>query len=362
MFDHYYAVIMAGGGGTRLWPLSRKQNPKQLLSLFDDSSLFQVSVRRLNGLFPPERIFVVTVQDQVDALREHCPEIPAQNFLIEPLPRGTASVVGLAALALHQVDPDAVMSILTSDHYIGNEAGFRDLLRVAYDVALDGYLVTLGIRPTYPSTGYGYIHHGEMIGDYQGQPVYNVISFKEKPDETTAEKMLAEGNHLWNSGMFFWQVKRILKEFKNQMPDLMSKLEIIKQSWDTPKKNQVLSNTWPKIQIETIDYGIMEGAGKVAMLPADNLEWSDVGSWDSLFDLLNRDENGNIFIDTDHIEMNTHNSLVYSEKSNRLIVSIGVENLILVDTGDVLLVCDKDHAQVVRQVVDKLKDENSSLL
>jgi len=162
--------------------------------------------------------------------------------------------------------------------------------------------------------------------------------------------------------MFFWQVKKIIKEFKLQMPDLMTKLEVIQQSWDTSMKTEILNKIWPQIQIETIDYGIMEGAENVAMLPANNLEWSDVGSWDSLFDLLNRDENGNIFINTAHKELNSQNLLIYSEDSSRLIVTIGVENLILVDTGDVLLVCDKEHAQDVRHIVNKLKDEKSSLL
>ena len=172
MEEHYYAVIMAGGGGTRLWPLSRQSRPKQMLRLIDERSLFQTSVQRLEGVFPPERILVVTVADQAGQLMEQCPEIPAENYLLEPLPRGTASVVGLAAVALQQRDPQASMAILTSDHYIGDEERFRLLLRAAYAVAQDDYLVTLGIAPSFPATGYGYIQRGEPLGQYGGLEVY----------------------------------------------------------------------------------------------------------------------------------------------------------------------------------------------
>ena len=362
MIDHYYAVIMAGGGGTRLWPLSRRSRPKQLLSLFDERSLFQIAVSRLEGLFPFERILVVTVEAQAAMLRAQVPEIPAENYIIEPLPRGTASVVGLAAIALRQRDPQAVMAILTSDHYMGNEYRFRRLLEAAHAVAQDGHLVTLGIEPTFPATGYGYIQRGEFLGRFQNLDVYKVQRFKEKPDEDTAKEMLLNGDHAWNSGMFVWRVDTILEEFKCQMPQLDQVLADIDQAWNTPERLDVINRLWPEVKSETIDYGIMEGAQKVAVIPAAGLGWSDVGSWDSLFDVLPGNQQGNIVIGGEHIEIDTQHSLIYVNQPHRLIVTIGVEDLVVVDTGDVLLVCRKDQAQKVRQVVDQLKERGQNYI
>jgi mannose-1-phosphate guanylyltransferase len=355
MLEHYYAVIMAGGGGTRLWPLSRKARPKQILRLIDERSLFQTSVQRLEGLFPMERILVVTVAEQAEQLQEQCPEIPPENYLLEPMPRGTASVVGLAAVALRQRDPQASMAILTSDHYIGQEARFRQLLRAAFEVAQAGYLVTLGIAPTFPATGYGYIQRGEHLSDAGDMPVYQVARFKEKPGEEQAVQMLESGDHSWNSGMFVWKVERILAEFERQMPDLADSLSEIAQSWDTGERQSVLGKIWPGIREQTIDYGIMEGAEQAAVIPAEGLEWNDVGSWDSLFDVLPGDEAGNIVMGGQHVALDTRDSLVYVNQEHRLIVTIGVDDLVVVDTGDVLLVCRKDQAQKVRNIVSQLK-------
>lgn len=362
MLDHYYAVIMAGGGGTRLWPLSRQAHPKQMLSLFDERSLFQTSVERLKGLFPPERILVVTVETQAQELQAQVPVIPAENYLIEPMPRGTASVVGLAALALQRRDPQAVMAILTSDHYIRDETRFRELLKTAHDVAEDGFLVTLGIEPTFAATGYGYIQSGECIGEYDRTDVYKVLRFKEKPDEAQAKRLLETGDHSWNSGMFMWHVEDIMKEFKRQMPDLAESLNEISAVWGSSKQNEVLQRVWPELKPETIDYGIMEGANKVAVIPATGLGWSDVGSWDSLFDLLECDENGNIVMGGEHVGLDTSESLIYVTQKRRLIVTIGVDDLVVVDTGDVLLVCRKDQAQRVRQVVRHLKENGQEYI
>jgi mannose-1-phosphate guanylyltransferase len=356
MLDHYYAIIMAGGGGTRLWPLSRQARPKQMLSLFDDRSLFQTAVNRLEGLFPPERILVVTVQEQAAALQEQAPHIPVQNYLIEPEPRGTASVVGLAAIALQQRDPQAVMAILTSDHYMKNEARFRQVLQVAFQVAQDGYLVTLGVEPTFPATGYGYIQQGEKIGDYQGMQAFNVLHFKEKPDPDAANRLYHSGDHVWNSGMFIWRVEQILAEFNRQMPELAAGLSTIAEAWPSSGRGAVIQQVWSQLKSETIDYGIMEGAQNVAVVPAAGIGWSDVGSWDSLFDLLEGDQQHNIIIGAKHLGLDTRETLVYVEGAKRFIVTIGVEDLVVVDTGDVLLICSKEQAQRVRQVVHLLKD------
>jgi len=347
----YFAVIMAGGGGTRLWPLSRQARPKQMLRLGGDRTLFQQSVDRLAGLFTPERILVVTTREQATALQAQVPDIPAENYLLEPLPRGTASVVGLAATVLAQTNLQAVMAVLTADHFIENVPQFQRLLKAGYGVAREGHLVTLGIKPTYPATGYGYIQRGELLGQQDGLPYYRVMRFKEKPDEATARAMLAEGGFDWNSGMFIWQVDHILKEFERWMPDLAEALHQIGRAWNTDAREQVLQNLWPSIKPETIDYGIMERAERVAVLPAEELGWNDVGSWESLFEVLPLDESGNLILAEETLCLDTRRTLLLSEGSHRLIATIGLEDLVVVDTGDVILICKRSEAQRVRELV-----------
>jgi mannose-1-phosphate guanylyltransferase len=333
-----------------------------MLELTGTESLFRTAFCRLKGLFDPENILVVTTQEQASQLMMQCPEIPQENYLLEPQPRGTASVVGLAAVALQQRDPQAVMAVLTSDHHIANEEKFIHLLKAAYEIASQAYLVTLGISPTYPATGYGYIQSGEKLGTYRGLEAYLVKRFKEKPDLEQAQAMLASGDHAWNSGMFVWQVKDILLEFERQMPALYHHLQTIARSWNTPEKQAVLQATWPLLQVITIDYGIMEGAEKVTVIPASGLGWNDIGSWDSIFEIFPQDANGNITVDGQPIFIDTHNTLIYSLSAERLAVVIGVDDLVVVDTGDVLLICKRQQAQRVRQVVSQLKQTNPKYL
>ncbi len=355
MSEHYFAVIMAGGGGTRMWPLSRLALPKQMLQLFDDRTMFQVSVDRLAGVFPPDRILVVTVADQADQLKELAPSIPDKNYLLEPFPRGTASVVGLAALAIRQRDPDAVMAIVTSDHAIGNEGYFHQLLSAAYKVAQDRYLVTLGITPQFPSTGYGYIQFGEAISSFRGQEVYRAIRFKEKPDAETARTFLAGRDHAWNSGMFVWRADLILEEFNRQMPKLANGLDKIQEVWGTPAEAGVIKSVWTGLTPETIDYGIMEGASRTVVIPARDLAWSDVGTWDSLFGILPVDSHGNIFQGHESVLLGAEDSLFLDSTNEKLIVAIGVEDLVVVDTEDVLMICHREQVQKVREVVNQLR-------
>lgn len=357
MYDHYYAVIMAGGSGTRLWPLSRKSQPKQSLKIAGDRTLFQCAVDRLQGLFPYERILVVTVADQVALLSQECPQIPMENYVIEPLPRGTASVVGLACIALSARDSDATMAILTADHLMKNEDHLRQLLRAAYAVAQDQVLVTLGITPSYPATGYGYIQKGAPIGAFEGLDVYRVKKFKEKPQEAQAKAMIADGEHVWNSGMFIWRVDTVWGEISRQMPDLSVKLTEISEDWDKDEKMVTLASVWPTIKPQTIDYGIMEKAQNVAVIPSIDLGWYDVGSWESVFEAIEGDDHGNIILRGDPVTFDTQGTLICGDSSEHLIVTIGVENLIIIDSGDAILVCDRNHAQRVRDVVNYLQEQ-----
>ncbi len=356
MIEHFYAVVMAGGGGTRLWPLSRQARPKQMVSLDGQKSLFQIAIERLEGLFPPARILVVTVASQAEALQAQCPQLKAENFLLEPKPRSTASVVGLAAVALRLRDPQAVMAVVTADHVIQNVERFLQVLEAGCQVARQDWLVTLGIAPTFPSTGYGYIQTGESLGQYNGVEGRRGLAFKEKPDAETAARFIAGGDHYWNSGMFIWKCERILSELARSMPALAAALERIGAAWNTKDRQDVLEREWETLVPVSIDYGVMEKASQVAVLPASDLGWSDVGSWDSLYDFLPADEHKNIPVSANWLSLDTKSTLVYSQDPKRLIVTIGVEDLIVVDTGDALLICPRSEAQKVRQAVAALKE------
>lgn len=355
MTDHYYALIMAGGGGTRLWPMSRRDRPKQMLSLVEEQSMFRISVERLAPLFPPERIYVVTGERYVEGLQADCPEIPAQNFVVEPNARNTAPAAGLAIATIQQRDPQATVVLLTADHHIGKKDAFRDVLATAHDIAQDGYIVTLGISPSYPSTGFGYIRQGEPHAQQNGFTAHVALEFTEKPSLETATQFLASGEYTWNSGMFVWKADVAMGEFARQQPDMHTLLTRIKAAVDTPDYAAVLAETWESIPEDSIDFAIMEGAEKMAVIPVD-IGWSDVGSWASLFEVVELDADGNHFRNPadKRIVIDTQDTLVYT---NRMAVTIGVKDLILVDTGDVIMVVHKDHAQDVKEVVNRLKAE-----
>jgi mannose-1-phosphate guanylyltransferase len=350
--EHTYAVIMAGGGGTRLWPISRKETPKQLLPLLGKETLFQSTVACLEKFLPPERILIVTVDEQARQMQKQVPSIPVENYLINRLQDRHGA---LAAAVLRKRDPEAIMAIQTSDHYIRNRDLFHYLIRAAFDVAQKNYLVTLGITPTYPATGYGYIQQGEPLeGDYR-YPVYKVERFIEKPNEQTAQQLLRSGNNSWNSGMFVWRADTILAEIEKQMPGLFKVVNEIAGAWGTAEQNNVMQSHWYDLKSQTIDYGVMEKAEKVAVLPASGLGWSDVGSWDSLFDVLLPDMNGNVSTNGQHLALDTNNTLVYTKDEERLVVTIGLDDMVVVDAGDVLMICKVDQSQKVRDVVEHLK-------
>lgn len=352
--DHYYALIMAGGVGTRLWPLSRQSRPKQVLPLVDERSMFKVAVDRLQPLFDPENVFVVAGSDHIDLLRNEQCGIPDRNFIIEPMGRGTAPAIGLSAIHLQQRDPQAVMAVLTADHFIGDEAGFRKVLEAAYQVAQADQLVTLGITPNSPSTGYGYIERGQKLIEVGGLTAYQVTAFREKPDLETARRFSADDQHSWNSGMFVWKVDRLLQELARSMPEFYAQLLKIDQAWDTDRYEAVLTDLWPQVKSQTIDYGVLEQATDVAVIPAE-FGWNDVGSWATLLEILPSDANGNVVLHADSLGIDTTNTLVYGR--DRLVATIGLHDFIVVDAGDALLICPKDRAQDVKKIVDQLKKE-----
>ena len=354
--DHFYAVIMAGGGGTRLWPLSRRSCPKQMLRLFDGKSLFEVALNRLNGLFDIQHIFVVTVKDQVDELSRLAPDLPLQNFLIEPMPRGTAAVAAMAAAAISKVDPQATIAILTADQFIQSVADFHEILTNAYEIAQTDVLVTLGIQPTFPSTGYGYIESGDSVSNIEHIKAFKVNAFFEKPTEARAIEFLRNEKFSWNSGMFIWKVDVILKEIKRYMPQLFATVNSLNHLLLKDHSKPEFVDQWSQIKPQTIDYGIMEKSERVVVLPASTLGWNDVGSWDSLFEVLTPDLNGNIVINARHVGMETDDSLIFSTSKDRLVVTIGTQNMIIVDTQDAILICPRGESQRIKELVQYLND------
>jgi mannose-1-phosphate guanylyltransferase len=345
-------MIMAGGGGTRLWPLSRQDMPKQLLPLVEESSMFKTSVDRLAPLFTPEQIYVVTGRKYLDMLRAHAPDIPAQNFIIEPYGRESGPAAGLGVAVIQKRDPQATIAILTADHHITKKDAFRDSLAAAYEVAQTGRIVTLGISPSFPSTGFGYIHQGAELMKAGNFTCYESLGFTEKPNAVTATSFLASGDYTWNSGMFIWKAEQAMAEFKRQQPEMYGLFMELLPTIDTHEFDSKLEDIWGGVKKISLDYAVMEGAEKVAVIPVD-IGWNDVGSWASLFEVLKLDKFGNGFKGRvpEKVILDTKNTLVYSDK---LTVTIGIEDIVVIETPDALLICHKDRTQDVKEVVNHL--------
>lgn len=357
MNQHLYAVIMAGGIGSRLWPRSRAGSPKQFLDLVGRDTMLQDTVRRIEPLIPVERILVVVGEEHAETVLEQIPGMSRDNLVLEPEARGTAPCIGLAALVIRERDPDAVMGVFPADHRIAAAARFREAIAAAAGLAGDGYLVTLGIAPSEPNTGYGYIHRGESLGQRDGFDAYRVQRFTEKPDEQTARAFVDSGEYYWNGGIFVWKVGTILDAIEVHLPHLSEELDTISDAWDTDRRRQTLAEAWQRVPKTTVDYGIMEKASQVATIPVD-MGWDDVGNWANLSDLLEEDEQGNVVRGQGRpLLLDTADTYVYAS-AGRLVAVVGLEGFVVVDTPDALLVIPKDRAQDVRDVVQALEDEN----
>ncbi len=348
-----YALILAGGVGSRLWPKSRNATPKQFLDLTGTETMLQTTVRRILPLIPLERIFVVTGERYVPLVREQVPDLEAMNIVAEISGKNTAPAIGLGALHIAQVDPDATIAVLTADHIIPNEIAFRQALSIAAEVADQEHLVTLGITTTGPETGYGYIHRGEVVGTYQSQPVYAVQKFLEKPDLKTAQGFYDRDEYYWNSGMFIWQAKTLFRAFRHHAPQLNHHLRQLKTALFETQSAERVGQIWNQIEGNSIDYTFMEKAENVAVVPLD-AGWNDVGSWSALYDQLTQKPNDNVVVNAPHLNEGSEGLLI--QGNGKLIATIGLKDIVIVDTEDALLVCRREQTQGVKQIVTQLKN------
>ncbi|MHB1294375.1 MAG: mannose-1-phosphate guanylyltransferase [Anaerolineae bacterium] len=353
-WDNVHIAILAGGSGTRLWPRSRQNHPKQLLDLLGERSLLQQTVDRVLPVVPIERIYILTGPDHAEAIAAQLPGLPRENIFIEPTPRGTAPCLGLAAFRLRQRLPgSSVMVSLHADHAMVHEDRFRAALQASVAQARKGDLVTIGVVPTFPDTGFGYVERGELLGEQVGQPVYRVVRFTEKPSLERAQEFVSSGRYYWNTGYFSWTLDTILGAFKNLQPALCTQLEGIASALASQAGAAEVSDLWNRIEPVTIDVGIMEPSTQVAVVPADP-GWSDVGNWAALYDLLEHDAAENLVLgEGQHVGLGTTGTLIYGE--GRLIATIGLRDMVVVDTGDALLVLPRERAQDVSRLVKELR-------
>ena len=343
-----FAMILAGGGGTRLWPASRRGRPKQLLALGGNESLLSATFRRASAVVGIERTLIVTAADQAQAIRQALPALPAANLVVEPAPRNTAPAVGLGAVEVaRRGGRDAVVAVMPSDAFIGDEAGFGQVLRTALDSASQA-IVTVGITPSRPETGYGYLQRGARVTEQ----VFEVARFVEKPDLHTACGYLASGEYLWNSGMFFFSAGRLLDEVRRHLPETAALLDELLTSSDPQSLCQA---RYPRLPSVSIDYGIMEKAAGIQVVPGD-FGWSDVGSWAALADIRESDEAGNV-VAGDAVVKSSQGSVILAEEGAPLVGVVGVNDLVVVATRDAVLVVPKSRAQDVRAVVAELSSK-----
>ena len=347
-----FAVIMAGGIGSRFWPKSRQNMPKQFLNLVGNESMIQATIKRLRKLVPNDDIFVVSTAGQANIITSQLENLKSKNFILEPFGKNTAPCIGLAAIQLKQIDSDGVMAVLPADHLVQNVGAFINALALGRDIAYEhDALVTIGLEPQFPATGYGYIQHNDQIHQSGRWTVHRVKAFAEKPDIEVARRFLESGDFLWNSGIFIWKISTILWEFEDKMPDLYDGLVKIGASLGTKREQKTIETVYRQIRSESIDYGIMEKAEKVLVLKGD-FGWNDLGSWDEVYKINKKDKDGNV-TSGNCFSLDSSNCLV--DSSQRLTALVGVKDLIIVDTPDALLICSKEQAQEVKKIVDMLR-------
>lgn len=346
-----YATIMAGGTGQRFWPLSRREKPKQFLPLVGDRSMLQLTVERLAGLVPIDKVMVVTGEAYLDVVRAQLPLVPPENVLVEPCGRDTAAAIGLAALHVQKRDSNGVMIVAPADHFISDKEKFQAVLRTGIEMAAGGErLVTIGITPTRPDTGYGYILKGPRPAP--DSPFYQVERFTEKPAADLAREFLASGRYLWNSGMFIWRSELILRLIGRYLPELAAGLSQIAAVLDNgPEYGAKVAGVYPRLPRVSIDYGIMEKADNVFVLPGD-FGWDDVGSWPSLERCRETEADGNV-IEARGVFLETTGSII--RVPGRLVATLGITDLVVVDDGECLLVCTKERAADLKLVVAALE-------
>lgn len=350
-----YFIVMAGGVGSRFWPRSREKNPKQLLKINSNNTMIQNTLHRLEGLVDKTDILIITTKLQKHNLIHQVPFIPENNIIAEPFGKNTAPCIGLAAVLIESFHKDAVMSIVCADHIIANVEEFQRVMRLGAEVAYDSKsLVTIGIVPRRPETGYGYIQYIDEKTEenpYFEKGVYAVKTFAEKPNLETAERFIRSGDFLWNSGMFIWRVDVILEHFKKFLPEIYEELMIIKDKILAPDFDYHLDQMYRRIKGISIDYGIMEKAKNVYVLKGD-FGWSDLGSWDEVYNISQKDQNKNAIVGKSYLH-NTNNTYVYSP--NKFVALVDVEDLIIINTDDALLICKRNKSQDVKEVVDYLR-------
>ena len=354
-----YAVIMAGGTGKRLWPLSRKKRPKQVLKLFEGQTLLDCCFKRLSPIFDPINIIVLTNAQYVDVVRENLPAIPPDNVIAEPAVRDTAGAIGLAAAILKKVDPDAAMAVLTADQIIEPPQILQQAIKDALNFVNKNpdALLTFGIKPTFPSSQLGYIKCTDGK-KYTGckNDVFTVEAFKEKPDEKTAQEYLDAGNYMWNSGMFVWKAKTILANLEKFLPDSIEPLGKIKAAWDTPSQQKVLMQWFPKLPKISIDFAVMEKAKPVHAIKLD-CRWLDLGSFAALQDIISSDQNNNIVVAGQSQLLSCENNVVVTEEKGHLIAAIGLKEIVIAHTPDATLICPIEQAHRLKELLELIEQQ-----
>ena len=345
-----HVVILAGGSGTRLWPRSREKRPKHLLTLHGKQSLLQSTYQRVTRL--TDNVYVVTERSQAESIREQLPDLPSERFIIEPARRGTASALGLAAIIIAERDPQATMLSVHADHDLGDDenAYLKTLEAEAHWAETKASLVTVGLKPPYASTAFGYIRVGPRIDGDADTPVHRALAFVEKPDLETAQRYLAEGDYLWNLGLFSWPVDVLFREMANHAPGLFDGLEVVKRARLAGQFDQA-DGAYKALPVEAIDYAIMERTNNLLVVGAA-FEWHDIGSWADLHDILHQDEAGN-FVEGDSILIDSRNCMIHSP--NKLVAAVGLQDMVVIETEDAILICPKARSQDVKLIVERLK-------